>query len=94
MNDTRHYLGIDFEVWEAQQRWLWCVIDPHRDGGAIGAAASETEAVRDACLSIEEMSARCEPLTGIGWEVALASLERYLACIRDPQAAELRALRA
>jgi hypothetical protein len=80
MNDTRHYLGIDFEVWEAQQRWLWCVIDPHRDGGAIGAAASEIDAVRDACLSIDEMmSARAEVLITVDWEISLSNLERYLA---------------
>ena len=80
MDNMRHYLGIDFEVWEAQQRWLWCVIDPHRDGGAIGAAASEIDAVRDACLSIDEMmSARAEVLITVDWEISLSNLERYLA---------------
>ena len=81
MNDTRHYLGIDFEVWEAQQRWLWCVIDPHRNGGAVGAAASEIDAVRDACLSIDEMmmSAPAEVLITVDWEISLSNLERYLA---------------
>ena len=80
MNNLRHYLGIDFEVWEAQQRWLWCVIDPHRDGGAIGAAVSETDAVRDACLSIDEMmSSRAEVLITVDWEISLSNLERYLA---------------
>jgi hypothetical protein len=80
MNNTRHYLGIDFEVWEAQQRWLWCVIDPHRDGGAIGAAASEIDAVREACLSIDEMmSSRAEVLITVDWEISLSNLERYLA---------------
>lgn len=80
MNNTRHYLGIDFEVWEAQQRWLWCLIDPHRDGGAIGAAASEIDAVREACLSIDEMmSSRAEVLITVDWEISLSNLERYLA---------------
>ncbi|HLI79761.1 MAG TPA: hypothetical protein VKV03_07245 [Candidatus Binataceae bacterium] len=80
MDSMRHYLGIDFEVWEAQQRWLWCVIDPHRDGGAIGAAASENDAVRDACLCIDEMmSARAEVCISVDWEISLSNLERYLA---------------
>jgi hypothetical protein len=80
MNNTRHYLGIDFDVWEAQQRWLWCVIDPHRDGGAIGAAACEIDAVREACHSIDEMmSSRAEVLITVDWEISLSNLERYLA---------------
>jgi hypothetical protein len=80
MDSTRHYLGIDFEVWEAQQRWLWCVIDPHRDGGAVGAAASEIDAVRDACLSIDEMMSACAAvLITVDWEISLSNLERYLA---------------
>lgn len=93
MSSSRHYLGIDFEVWDGQQTWFWFVIHPHRDGGAIGAAVSEIEAVRDACLSIEAMmvacemiAARCGPMTADGWEVSLAKLERYLACFRDATA--------
>jgi hypothetical protein len=80
MDSMRHYLGIDFEIWEAQQRWLWCVIDPDRDGGAIGAATTEIDAVRDACLSIDDMlSARAEVLISVDWEISLSNLERYLA---------------
>jgi hypothetical protein len=80
MNNLRHYQGIDFEVWDGQQTWFWFVTDPRCDGGAIGAAASETEAVRDACLSIDAMmSARCESICGFDWEISLANLERYLA---------------
>ncbi len=83
MSNLRHYLSIDFEVWDGQQTWYWFVIDPHSDGGAIGAAAGETEAVRDACLSIDEMMARVEPLSAIEWEISLANLERYLTCVRE-----------
>lgn len=54
----RIQLGIGFEVWDAQQTWFWYVIDPDRNGGTIGAAVTEAEAVRAACLSIEEMSAQ------------------------------------
>jgi hypothetical protein len=80
MNNLRHYQGIDFEIWDGQQTWFWFVLDPHREGGAIGAAASETDAVRDACLSIDEMMhTRQEALTAAEWEISLAELERYLA---------------
>jgi hypothetical protein len=79
MSNLRHYLGIDFEVWDGQQTWFWFVIDPHREGGAIGAAASETSAVCAACLAIDEMiGTRIDTLTAIDWEVSLANLERYL----------------
>ena len=80
MNNLRHYQGIDFEVWDGQQTWFWFVLDPHRDGGAIGAAGSETDAVRDACLSIDDMMhTRPESLTAAEWEISLTELERYLA---------------
>jgi len=80
MDLTRHYLGINFEVWETDQRWLWCVINPHRNGGAIGAATSENDAVRDACLSIDDILRACAdiPIT-VDWEISLSNLERYLA---------------
>jgi hypothetical protein len=50
------HLGTHFEVWTAQQTWFWCLVNPHRNGGAIGAAASEAEAVREATLLIEAIS--------------------------------------
>jgi len=79
MSNSRHYQGIDFEVWDGQQTWFWFVIDSHRDSGTIGAAPSETEAVRDACMAIDDMMyARREPMTAAGWEFSLANLERYL----------------
>jgi hypothetical protein len=53
---SHSHLGTHFEVWTAQQTWFWCLINPHRNGGAIGAAASEAEAVREATLSIEAIS--------------------------------------
>ena len=50
---------VAFEVWACQGTWLWYVGNPERNGGTIGAAATETEAIREARSSIEEMSARC-----------------------------------
>ena len=80
MNNARHYRGVDIDVWEAQERWMWCVIHPHREGGAIGAAASEREAVCDACQSIDDMLApRCDIALAVDWEITLSNLERYLA---------------
>jgi hypothetical protein len=55
MRSHRH-LGTRFEVWTAQQTWFWCLVDPRRNGGVIGAAASEAEAVHKATLSIEAIS--------------------------------------
>jgi hypothetical protein len=39
-----------------QETWLWFVVIPNRDGGTIGAAATEMDAMREACESIDEMS--------------------------------------
>jgi hypothetical protein len=62
----RSHLGSCFEVWNGEQTWFWFVANAHRNGGAIGAAATEAEAIREACSSIEEISARCRAgLTGL-----------------------------
>src|SRR5438309_2065108 len=54
------HLGTGFEVWNGQRTWFWIVIDPNpnRNGGEIGAAVSEADAVRDARASIEEIVAQ------------------------------------
>src|SRR5215472_18347910 len=54
---SRSYLGIDFKLWSNQRVWFWSVANPYSNGGAIGAAATEAEAVREACTAIEEISA-------------------------------------
>ena len=53
----RTHLGTRFEIWTGQQSWFWRFSDPSRAGGSIGAAATETDAVREACLAIEELHA-------------------------------------
>jgi hypothetical protein len=88
MHNQRTYCGIIFEIWQGELSWFWFVIDPSRDGGAIGVAAGENDAVRDACASIDgmlacpeprpELSAEFFPMSEQGWEASLASLERYL----------------
>lgn len=59
MRNQRSYLGINFELWSRQRTWFWSLADPCRDGAMIGAAATEDEAVREACATIEQRSARC-----------------------------------
>ena len=99
----RNHMGIGFEVWSKQHSWFWLVVNSHHGAGAIGAAASEAEAVREAYSSIEEISVRrvvgdramkpaslqsqVIPLAAAGWERALINLERYLVDVRGPAAA-------
>jgi hypothetical protein len=81
MDENRNHLGTGFEVWAAQQSWFWFVDKPHGNGAVIGAAASEAEAVRNACSTIEASMPRLHPshrMTIAGWECSLANLERYL----------------
>jgi hypothetical protein len=49
---------ITYEVWTGQGTWFWYVVNPQRNCGAIGAAATKPEAIREARSSIKEMSAR------------------------------------
>ena len=86
---NENHLGIAFQIWSGPQTWFWFVVNPHQNGGAIGAAASEADALREACLSIEEISAEqraaamhrdvdcMAPL--ICWKGALENLNRFLA---------------
>ena len=83
--NVRHYLGIDFEVWDGASTWFWMVLDPHREAGAIGVASSETDAVREASRSIEEMHSVCLGVSiSVGWEITLGNLQRYLNRIQQP----------
>jgi hypothetical protein len=63
----RIHLGTRFEIWTGQQSWFWRISDPGSAGGSIGAAATETDAVREACLAIEEMHAG-RAMRPIGWD--------------------------
>jgi hypothetical protein len=38
------------EAWNGQRTWVWCVADPSRKGGTIGAGPTKAEAVREAVL--------------------------------------------
>ena len=49
---------VAFDLWTSQGTWFWYVSDQQRNGGTIGAATTETEAIREARSSIEEKSAR------------------------------------
>jgi hypothetical protein len=83
MRSSKHYLGIGFEVWSAQNSWFWFVANTNRNG-MIGAAATERDAIRDARSSIEEISSS---LASSGWEASLGNLARYLGGLCDAAAA-------
>jgi hypothetical protein len=61
--NMHNHLGNSFTVWNRRQTWFWLVLNQHGNGGTIGTAATEAEAVRDACSSIEEMSAHLASLS-------------------------------
>lgn len=77
MHNRRDHLGTRFEVRTDQWTWFWRVLDPHRNGGAVGAAPTEAEAVREACMAIEEMSA---PLSRLATEPFFDPVVARLAC--------------
>ena len=86
---NENYLGVAFQIWSGPQTWFWFVVNPHQNGGAIGAAASEGDALREACLSIEEISSQRQTAANhrnddcmaplICWKGALDNLNRFLA---------------
>ena len=51
--------GLGFNLWTVQGTWFWSLVYPDRHGGAIGAAATEAEAVDEARKTIELALAGC-----------------------------------
>ena len=103
MRSRKHHLGTGFDVWhDDQQAWFWFVVNLHRAGGIIGSAATEADAVREACASIEEISSqrrvdlaalraaaqdhRTDSIAMARWEGSLANLKQYLAGLNDATA--------
>jgi hypothetical protein len=84
----RSHLGTSFTVWNRRQTWFWMVLNQHGNGGTIGTAATEAEALRDARSSIEEMSGQrpsLSPLPGrIGEKALLPALHRAYPCSAAP----------
>lgn len=46
---------VSFKVWTSHRTWFWSLIYPDREGGAIGAATSEAEALHEAHAAIERL---------------------------------------
>jgi hypothetical protein len=53
-SSRKRHLGVDFEIWGREGAWFWLIINSRGEGEIIGASANEAQAMRDACLSIEE----------------------------------------
>lgn len=53
---SRSHLEIGYKVWSDQECWFWLVTGPYGNGGTVGAAATEAEAIRDARTLIEDLS--------------------------------------
>lgn len=85
---SREYLGTTFEIWNGNESWFWVVLDPLRNRGAIGAAASEDDAERDARAMIDEIAVSAPaplpgeqeaPFSAATWKALLTGLDRYLS---------------
>ena len=72
----RSHLGTSFSIWNRQRTWFWLVRHQQDNGAVIGTASSESEAVREARSSIEEMamqSSRLPAVLGAGRGNALVA---------------------
>ena len=80
----RNHLGTSYTVWKRRQSWFWLVLGEHGNSGAIGTAATEAEAVREACSSIEEMAAQRPSSTispdPLGGKALVPALNRAYPC--------------
>jgi hypothetical protein len=77
---TRRTEYARFNVWTARGTWFWSLVYPDRDGGAIGVAASRTEAVGEAQSAIEQLpQLRC----GTGTSLDSPTLTRAVQNSKD-----------
>ena len=50
----KRHLGADFAIWSSGGAWFGFLINASGEGAIIGASMNEAQAIRDACISIEE----------------------------------------
>ena len=81
--ERRVHQGMGFDLWTGQYTWFWKLADH----GAIGAALSQPQAIREACIAIDEFLrpdvsfdsiATCESYQD-RWRSALDRLAEYVA---------------
>lgn len=80
MDLRRDHLGTRFEVRTDRWTWFWRLVDPPLNRGAAGAAATEADAVREACAAIEEISARSGAAAALSMRPAAAPCDSSFAC--------------
>ncbi|MDO8433272.1 MAG: hypothetical protein Q7S58_12765 [Candidatus Binatus sp.] len=81
--ERRVHQGMGFDLWTGQRSWFWKLADR----GAIGAALSHPQAVREACRAIDELlecDSGFDPAGATSayherWHSALDRLARYVA---------------
>jgi hypothetical protein len=52
MRRNRDHLGTGFDLWSGHENWFWFVVSPRSDYAAIGSAATEADAIREACAAM------------------------------------------
>jgi hypothetical protein len=81
MDLRRDHLGTRFELRTDRWAWFWRLVDPPLNRGAAGAAATEADAVREACIAIEEIfPARRDSAALSMRAAAAASLDSSVPC--------------
>lgn len=78
---THSHRGVTFEVWNNQQSWFWMVLDLRGNRGAIGAAPSEAEALREAGCSIDANAPAAQIAGNNARTCAFKNFGRDFACL-------------
>jgi hypothetical protein len=60
--------SVSFNVWTVQGSWFWSLAYPRHEGGAIGAAASQSEAIQEARAAAKQL-ALADGEHGIHWRL-------------------------
>jgi hypothetical protein len=59
MQRPKYDLAPSFNLWTAQRTWFWSLIYPAQQGGVIGVASSQAEALDEAYAAIERLPRLC-----------------------------------
>jgi hypothetical protein len=62
----KYHADIPFELWNSQGSWFWRLLDSSREGGIVGVASSQAEAMHEARAAIDELATNLRKPAGSG----------------------------
>jgi hypothetical protein len=86
MRVLRNDSAVSFNIWTSQWTWFWSLIYPDGEGGAIGAATSEAEALHEVHAAIERLPQQRDTITTLVAHYVDSKFIQRCPCSNNSQA--------